>query len=84
MASRKSSSRLPAKSVAWIENPVMLPPGRARLATTPVPSGSEEIAKTIGMSEVACLAAAPPTVSMTSTLSRTNSAAISASRSTMR
>ena len=34
-----------------------LPPGRARLATRPVPTGSPAAAKTIGMAEVACLAA---------------------------
>ena len=37
--------------------PVTLPPGRARLATSPAPSGSPATAKTIGMVEVACLAA---------------------------
>ena len=58
-----------------------LPPGRARLATMPVPSGSAATAKTIGMTDVACFAAsdaAVPYVTITSTLSRTNSAAISA------
>ena len=82
--SRKSSSRLPARSVDWIDRPVTLPPGRARLATRPVPTGSAAIAKTIGMTDVACFAAmtaAVPAVTMTSTLSRTNSAAISAKRS---
>ena len=61
-----------------------LPPGRARLATRPVPTGSAATAKTIGMTDVACFAArtaAVPAVTMTSTLSRTNSAAISAKRS---
>ena len=60
-----------------------LPPGRARLATKPLPTGSPAIAKTIGMTDVACFAArtAAPDVTMTSTLSRTNSAAISAKRS---
>src|SRR5262249_19714080 len=62
---------------------VTLPPGRTRLATKPPPTGSAATAKTIGMSDVACFAArtAPPAVTMTSTLSRTNSAAISAKRS---
>ena len=48
-----------------------------------MPTGSPAIAKTIGMTDVACFAAgtALPTVTMTSTLSRTNSAAISAKRS---
>jgi len=63
---------------------VTLPPGRARLATRPVPTGSDAAAKTIGMTDVACFAAITTTVAdvtMTSTLSRTNSAAISAARS---
>ena len=55
--SRKSSSRLPARSVCWIDRPVTLPPGRARLATRPVPTGSPATAKTIGMTDVACFAA---------------------------
>ena len=49
-------------------------------ATKPLPTGSAASANTIGIVEVACFAAgtAVPTVTMTSTLSRTNSAAISA------
>ena len=34
-----------------------MPPGRARLATRPVPTGSPATANTIGMSDVACFAA---------------------------
>ena len=34
-----------------------LPPGRAKLATRPVPTGSAADAKTIGMTDVACFAA---------------------------
>ena len=82
--SRKSSRRLPARSVVWADRPVTLPPGRARLATRPLPTGSSASANTIGMTDVACFAArtgAAPAVTMTSTLSRTNSAAISAKRS---
>ncbi len=82
--SRKSSSRLPARSVAWFDSPVTLPPGRDRLATRPVATGSPATAKTIGMTDVACLAAritAVPDVTMRSTLRRMNSAAISAARS---
>ena len=82
--SRKSSSRLAATSVCWIDRPVTLPPGRARLATRPVPTGSPAAAMTIGMTDVACLAATTASVAdvtMTSTLRRTNSAAISAKRS---
>ena len=36
----------------------MLPPGRARLATKPCPTGSLTLAKTMGMVWVACLSAA--------------------------
>jgi hypothetical protein len=36
---------------------VTLPPGRAKLTTSPVPSGSDTAAKTIGIVLVACLAA---------------------------
>src|SRR5262249_32629399 len=39
--SRNSSSRLPTSSVDWAESPVTLPPGRARLVTTPVPRQRE-------------------------------------------
>ena len=81
--SRNSSRRLPARSVDWTDRPVTLPPGRAREATKPLPTGSASIVKTMGMTDVACLSTgtAPPTVTMTSTFSRTNSAAISAKRS---
>ena len=51
--SRSNSSRLPARSVCWFDRPVTLPPGRARLATIPVPTGSPAAAKTIGISDVA-------------------------------
>src|SRR5215831_16472771 len=40
--SRKSSSRLAARSAAWFDRPVTLPPGRARLATRPVPRRDRE------------------------------------------
>src|SRR5215467_2136648 len=81
--SRKSSTRLPARSDCWVDWPVTLPPGCARLATRPPPTGSSATAKTMGMTDVACfnVATAGPFVTMTSTLSRTNSAAISATRS---
>ena len=82
-ASRKSPIRLPTISVPCTDKPVRLPPGRARLATKPLLTGLFASAKTIGITDVACFAAfAPnPAVTMTSTLSRTNSAAISAKRS---
>jgi hypothetical protein len=82
--SRKSSSRFPARSVNWTDRPVTLPPGRARLATSPLPTGSAAAPKTIGMTDVACFAArtgSAECVQMTSTLSRTNSATMSAKRS---
>ena len=72
---------LPPRSGAIRLMPVTLPPGRARLATSPLPSGSPEAAITIGMVEVARLAARGPSVprpTMTSTLMRTSSAATSA------
>jgi len=37
---------------------VTFPPGRDRLSTSPVPTGSPQAAQTIGISRVACLAAA--------------------------
>ena len=82
--SRKSWSRLPARSVCWSDRPVTLPPGRAKLATRPVPTGSPAPATTIGMTDVACFAARTftvPPVTMTSTFCRTNSATISVARS---
>src|SRR5215831_14424147 len=82
--SRNRASRLPARSVDCIDRPVTLPPGRARLATRPLATGSSTSAITIGMTDVACFAAttgAAECVTMTSTLSRTNSATISAKRS---
>ena len=55
------------------------PPGRARLATSPVPTGSAVTPKTMGMVLVTFLAATVagvlPPVTMTSTLRRTSSAA---------
>ena len=74
--SRKSPIRLSARSVASSDNPVTLPPGRAKLATKPPPTGSLASANTIGMTAVACFVArtALPDVTMTFTLRRTNSA----------
>src|SRR5215831_6811427 len=53
-SSRKSSRRLAAKSGPWTERPVTLPPGRERLLTNPLPTGSTARAKTIGIVDVAC------------------------------
>jgi len=83
-SSRKRSSRLPIRSVERIDRPVTLPPGRARLATRPVSTGSPAAPNTIGIAVVArfnAMTVAVPDVTMTSTLSWTNSAAISAIRS---
>jgi hypothetical protein len=58
--------------------PVTLPPGRLRLATRPISTGSPPPLKTIGMVSVADLAAAAPAVlpgvAMTATRMRTRSA----------
>jgi hypothetical protein len=65
--------------------PVMFPPGRARLATKPVPTGSALTAMTIGIDVVASLAAwltGVEVVTIRSTGRRTNSAASAGSRST--
>src|SRR5262245_39867081 len=56
--SLSSSNHLPASepTIAW--KPVTLPPGRARLATKPLPTGSETVAKTMGMVRVCSNSAA--------------------------
>src|SRR5262249_39746953 len=83
-SSRKSSSLLPARSSANVARPVALPPGCAKLETNPVATGSPAVANTIGMADVACFSARTcdvPDVTIMSTFSRTNSAAMSADRS---
>ena len=69
-------------SVPW-DSPVTFPPGRARLATSPVATGSPAIAITIGIVVVASFAAKTPTlwVTITSTFRRTSSFASSGRRS---
>ena len=60
------------------------PPGRARLATSPLPTGSPTLTMTIGIVPVACLAATTfcaAGATMTSTLRRTRSAASAGSLS---
>ncbi len=67
-----SSRRLATNPAASVVNPVMFPPGRARLATRPAPTGSATNVATMGMVAVARLAAwaaSPDEVTMTSTLS---------------
>src|SRR5262249_3878317 len=55
--SRRRSGRLPETSGIWLDSPVTLPSGRARLATMPLPTGSPAVANTIGIVDVACFAA---------------------------
>ena len=55
MISFISSSCLPLISGPIEDSPVMLPPGRARLAAKPLPTGSVSCAITIGMVDVASL-----------------------------
>jgi hypothetical protein len=65
--------------------PVALPPGRLRLPTSPVSTGSVAVTKTIGMIAVAALAATAagvlPGAAITATLWRTRSAANAGNRS---
>ena len=80
----RSSSRFPLSSGDRVDSPVIFPPGRARLATNPEPTGSLSNPMITGMVVVAFLAAlvsAGPPVTISSTLRRTRSAARSGSRS---
>jgi hypothetical protein len=80
--SRNNWTRLPAESGDWSERPVTSPPGRARLATKPAATGSPDTAKTIGICGATCfitMESLVDDVTIRSTLSRTNSAAISSS-----
>src|SRR6516162_10411032 len=80
------SSSLAARSVSNIESPVIFPPGRARLATCPMPTGSAWFEKTIGIVCVACRAGSTRVdelAKMTSTGSRTRPAASAGSSSTL-
>src|SRR5438128_5676056 len=56
-ASLRSSRLFADVSLIITVSPVMLPPGRARLATWPLPIGSAWLADPMGMVEVARLAA---------------------------
>src|SRR5262249_48360476 len=56
-SSRSSSSRFAANSVVRKPMPVRFPPGRARLATRPTLTGSSPVMKTMGIVDVAALAA---------------------------
>ena len=83
-----NSNLFPASSGAPVVKPVMLPPGRARLSTSPLATGSLIAKKTIGIVLLAFLAAKTPgkeaLVTMRSTFKRTRSAARSGSRSSSR
>jgi len=50
----KSSAHLPPSDGTMGVKPVALPPGRGRLATKPLPTGSATNRKTIGMVWVCC------------------------------
>ena len=83
-ASLSISSLLVSSSNDKLDNPVTLPPGRARLATRPSPTGSPAFAITMGMVVVAFFAAnagGPAVTTIRSTLRRTKSAASSGRRS---
>src|SRR5262249_11340743 len=69
-SSRRSSSRFAANSPLIKLIPVRLPPGRARLATRPGPTGSSLETKTMGIVVVAALAAnpEPPAATMRATM----------------
>src|SRR5262249_24316515 len=62
--SLSSSSHFPLMPYSKAVNPVALPPGCARLATNPAPTGSMTLANTIGALRLACCSAAtlPPAV----------------------
>ena len=49
-----TSNHLPLKLYSNCMNPVALPPGRDRLSTNPLPTGSATLTKTIGTPRVAC------------------------------
>jgi hypothetical protein len=84
-SSCSSSSRFGASSTFRMLTPVILPPGRLRLATSPTSTGSAPIVKTIGIAVVAAFAASadgiPPVVTITAACRRTRSAAIAGNRS---
>jgi hypothetical protein len=85
-SSWSSPSCLPDKSVVVKITPVTLPPGRLRLATRPVLTGSAPVAKTIGVVAVAVLVAAAavkPLATITATERRARSAANPGNRSTV-
>jgi hypothetical protein len=82
--SLSNCSRLALSSTFMSERPVMFPPGRAKFATKPDPTGSLTMAMTIGMVVVAFFKDCVATVesaTITSTLPWTSSATSSGTRS---
>ena len=82
--SLSSSKRFPSISTEIEVNPVMLPPGRARLATRPVATGSPTATMTRGIVVVAFLTASEagvPAVTIVSTFSAISSAMSAGKRS---
>jgi hypothetical protein len=57
MTSFRNCIRLAAVSEPSVATPVTLPPGRARLCTSPASTGSSPVAKTMGTERVAPSAA---------------------------
>ena len=75
--SLSSSNRFPSISGEIEVTPVMFPPGRARLVTSPVATGSPTAIMTSGIDEAAFLTASEagvPAVTITSTFEAINSA----------
>jgi hypothetical protein len=76
--SLSSSSHFPPMLYSAVMKPVTLPPGRARLSTTPAATGSKTAGNTIGTVRVSCSNGTTmemPLARMTSGLRATNSAA---------
>src|SRR5258708_19187169 len=85
MAAFKTSSRFGPSALFNDDTPVTLPPGRFKLGTSPLTTGSAPVSNTIGIVLVAaiatCAAAVLPGVTMTLTRRRTRPAASSGKRS---
>ncbi len=82
--SRSSSTYFWPSPGTKLVSPVMLPPGRERLATNPCATGSGTTVMTIGIKAVARFAATVsrgPVVTMASTFARTSSATRAGRRS---
>jgi hypothetical protein len=79
-------SRFPLSSSATAVIPVIVPPGRARLVTSPIATGSTAATNTTGTDRAASLASSTdevPEATTTSTLRRISSASASGSRPTL-